>query len=86
MIKPIEEILRNIVYVAATDIELQKLVLKNWANDIIQECANNFECTMESGGSNSDNEDEHYITAGSGEEVHPVLVRQYILEVKNKIK
>ena len=46
-------------------------ILKEWGHQIIDTCAGNFECTME-----SDN----------GEKEYPVLMRGSILAVKNMIK
>lgn len=56
-------------------------ILKKFAYDIIEECAGNFECTME--------DDDLFLPPLSDTRKmpqHPVLVRQSILAVKNLIK
>lgn len=59
-------------------------LLKTWANSIIDECAGNFECTMELDEEEENNPNTSFI--GQIINSHPVLVRQSILNVKNQIK
>jgi hypothetical protein len=59
--------------------------LQDYALGVVDECAGNFECTMEDDmdyvGSNSEGRDQ-YVKIGE----HPVLVRASVLAVKEKIK
>lgn len=57
--------------------------LRLWTEEIIEECAGNFECTMENSDEMEDMTDE--IGKMVPKQV-PVLVRASILAVKNKIQ
>lgn len=72
MIKDIKTVIGELL--SSTD--NKENILKEYANSIIDECAGNFECTME--------QDLDDPSCNSQE--HPVLMRGSILVVKNQIK
>jgi len=59
-------------------------LLKKYGNLVVDECAGNFECTMEDMDL-PEEENEGYLDM-DGHQVYPVLVRQSVLNVKNQIK
>jgi len=78
MVKPIKKLIEDIKITLDNpednkDFPLEK-ILKSWAESIIEECAGNFECTMD------DSEDDMGFWVGE----HPVLVRQSVLDVIKK--
>lgn len=80
MVKPIKKLIKEIKITLDNpednkDFPLEK-ILKSWAESIIDECAGNFECTMD------DSEDVMGFRVGE----HPVLVRQSVLDVIKQIK
>lgn len=80
MIKSTEEILREMLIYDNSQRLHDKL--KEWAKSIIDECAGNFECTMEE--LPQDPDFNGYLDM-DGNEVYPVLVRQTILDVKKQL-
>lgn len=61
--------------------EIDKLI-KEYAESIIDECASNFECTLEQ--RDIEQEDAAY-TLENGDQVYPVLVRSTIFDVKKQL-
>lgn len=64
-------------------------LIKQWGLSIVEECAGNFECTMEDVRNmdiKPDEEDLKVVELHNGTQLYPVLVRQSILKVKNQIK
>ena len=84
MITPIKEILEqivgyNVLNENATQVQIDDYnLLKKWGESIVQECANNFECTME----DDDFDPDIHIQAIYQ---HPVLVRSSINDVLKQI-
>jgi hypothetical protein len=73
--KTIDEVIKQLHEVGIDQYGYE--VLSVWGKTIIQECADNFECTTES----------VYVPGAENElQEHPVLVRDSILRVKEMIK
>lgn len=62
---------------AASSWKVKEKVIRRYAEEIIDECAGSFECTMEA--------DEGYTGEESIYSSHPVLVRQSVLNVKERL-
>lgn len=61
---------------------VKREILRYWVNEIIDECANNWECTME--GRDVEQDFASYIDV-NGDQVYPVLVRGSVTQIKNKL-
>jgi len=60
-----------------------EIMLKTWANQIVDLCAGNFECELVQ---MDIEQEEACYTLENGDQVYPVLIRSTVLDVKNQIK
>lgn len=77
-----DDIVASLIIRLEGDEGVQK-ILQEWANSIIEECAGNFECSMEKCVEGDWYEQMYADT--DGDYVYPVLHRGSILEVKKKL-
>lgn len=82
MIKPLNEMIYKIHSLTKFgNPDIAEEELKKWGYSVIDECTNNFECTMERNEEGESFEYEDY----DGHPVHPVLIRASVLRVKEMI-
>ena len=61
---------------------LQDQLIREWANQLVDLCAGNFECTMEEC---SEEDNKEHVFDRKGEPMQPVLMRESILKVKQQL-